>query len=118
MDIPKKFLHDRVVLLLMTIIAILVVVGVSVVLLRFDVSRNPTTIVAYRPNVSGTQYLSGKPIDIYSLAIFMILTSVAAIVISARVYEVKKPAAMFLLGSTVFLLILSTIVANSLISIQ
>ena len=103
---------------MLTIIAVLVVVGVSLVLLRFDVSRNPTTVVAYRPNVSGTQYLSGKPIDIYSLAIFMIFTSVAAIAVSARVYEVKKPAAMFMLASTVFLLILSTVVANSLISIQ
>jgi uncharacterized membrane protein len=118
MEIPKKFLHDRVVLLLITVIAGLVVIGVSVVLLRFDVSRNPTTVVAYRPNVSGTQYISGKPIDIYSLAIFMILTSVAAVAISARIYEVKKPAAMFLLACTVFLLILSTVVANSLISIQ
>ena len=118
MEIPKKFLHDRLVLLLLTIIAILVVVGVSLVLLRFDVSRNPTTVVAYRPNISGTQYISGKPIDIYSLAIFMVLTSAAAIAIAARVYEVKKPAAMFLLSATVFLLILSTIVANSLISIQ
>jgi hypothetical protein len=118
MEIPKKFLHDRVILLMLTAIAVLVVIGVSVVLLRFDVSRNPTTIVAYRPNVSGTQYLSGKPIDIYSLAFFMILTSVAAIAISSRVYVVKKPAAMFLLGSTVFLLVLSMIVANSLISIQ
>jgi len=117
-DIPKKFLHDRLVLLLVTVIAVLVVVGVSVVLLRFDVSRNPTTVVAYRPNVSGTQYLSGKPIDIYSLAIFMILTSAAAILISSRIYVVKKPAALFLLSSTVLLLILSTVVANSLISIQ
>jgi len=95
-----------------------VVVGVSLVLLRFDVSRNPTTIVAYRPNVSGTQYISGKPIDIYSLAIFMVAISAAAIIISARVYEVKRHAALFMLGSTVFLLILSIIVANSLISIQ
>jgi len=118
MEIPKKFLHDRMVLLLITVIAILVVIGVSVVLLRFDVSRNPTTIVAYRPNVSGTQYLSGRPIDIYSLAIFMLTTSAAAIVISSRIYIAKRPAAIFLLGSTIFLLILSTIVANSLISIQ
>ena len=65
MEVPKKFLHDRLVLLLITLISILVVIGVSIVLLRFDVSRNPTTIVAYRPNVTGTQYLSGKPIDIY-----------------------------------------------------
>jgi hypothetical protein len=118
MELPKKFLHDRLVLLLLSVIAGLVVIGVSLVLLRFDVSRNPTTVAAYRPNISGTQYISGKPIDIYSLALFMIIISVAAIFISARVYEVKKPAAMFLLSATVFLLILSTIVANSLISIQ
>ena len=118
MENSNKYLHDRLVLLFITIISVLVVVGVSLVLLRFDVSRNPTTIVAYRPNVSGTQYISGKPIDIYSLALFMILISAAAIVISSRVYEVKHKAAYFLLGSTVFLLLLSTIVANSLISIQ
>ena len=117
-ELPKKFLHDRLVLFLITLMAILVVIGVSVVLLRFDVSRNPTTIVAYRPNVTGTQYLSGKPIDIYSLAVFMLFTSAAAVIISARVYNAKRYAALFLLGSTIFLLILSTIVANSLISIQ
>lgn len=98
--------------------AVLVVIGVSVVLLRFDVSRNPTTIVAYRPNITGTQYISGKPIDIYSLAVFMVMTAVAAIIISSRIYNAKRHAALFLLSSTAFLLILSTVVANSLISIQ
>src|SRR6185503_12852857 len=118
MEIPKKFLHDRLVLLLVTAMAILVVIGVSLVLLRFDVSRNPTTIVAYRPNVTGTQYISGRPIDIYSMAVFMIFTAVAAILISSHIYAAKRQAALFLLSSTIFLLILSTIVANSLISIQ
>src|SRR5581483_5047949 len=102
MEIPKKFLHDRLVLLLITLMTVLVVVGVSIVLLRFDVSRNPTTVVAYRPNVSGTQYLSGKPIDIYSMAIFMVFTSVVAVALAARIYAVKRPAAMFVLASTVF----------------
>jgi hypothetical protein len=114
----NKYLHDRLVLLFITVISVLVVVGVSLVLLRFDVSRNPTTIVAYRPNVSGTQYISGKPIDIYSIALFMILISAGSVLLSSRIYEVKRPAALFLLGSTVFLLLLSMIVANSLISIQ
>lgn len=118
MEVPRKFLHDRLVLLLITVMAILVVLGVSIVLLRFDVARNPTTIVAYRPNVSGTQYLSGKPIDIYSLAVFMIFTPAAAILISSRIYRAKRYAALFMLSSTIFLLIISTIVANSLISIQ
>ncbi|HET9722006.1 MAG TPA: hypothetical protein VFP32_03180 [Candidatus Saccharimonadales bacterium] len=118
MEVPKKFLHDRLVLLLLTVMAILVVIGVGIVMLRFDVSRNPTTIVAYRPNITATQYVSGKPIDIYSLAVFMIFTSLASVAVAARVYVVKRPAAMFMLSSTIFLLILSAIVANSLISIQ
>jgi len=118
MELSKKFLHDRAVLLLVTLLAILLVVGVSLVLLRFDISKNPTTIVAYRPNISGASYQSGKPIDIYSMAVFMAITAVGAVILSARVYNLKRYLSIFILASSVFLLILSTIVANSLISLQ
>jgi len=118
MDVPKKFFHDRLVLLLVTLVAILLVIGVSVVLLRFDSSKNPTTIVAYRPNISGLVYQNGKPIDIYSLAVFMVLVSVTGVVLGARTYGVRRSVAIFLLASTVFLLILATRVAWSIISLQ
>jgi hypothetical protein len=118
MDLPKKFLHDRVVLLLITLIALLVVIGVSVVLLRFDVSKNPTTVVAYRPNISGASYQSGKPIDIYSLAVFMIIAAIGGVVLGARVYAVRRYVSIFLLSSTAFLLIMATRVAWSIISLQ
>jgi hypothetical protein len=68
MDIPKRFLHDRLVLLLLAFISCLMVIGVSLVLIRFDATRNPTTTIAYRPNITGSQYQSGKPLDIYALA--------------------------------------------------
>jgi hypothetical protein len=118
MELPKKFLHDRAVLILITLVSALLVIGVSLVLLRFDVSKNPTTIVAYRPNISGSAYQSGKPIDIYAIALFMIVTAAAAVFISARVYSVRQALSTFILASTVFLLILATIVANALISLQ
>lgn len=118
MDIPKKFLHDRLVLLLVTAMAVLLVVGVSLVLWRFDVSKNPTTIVAYRPNIPGSNYQSGKPIDIYAMPIFMVFTSVASVFLSSSVYAVRRSIAIFILTSAIFLLILSTIVANALISLQ
>ena len=105
-------------LLLITIITVFVVVGVSLVLLRFDVSRNPTTTAAYRPNITGTQYQSGKPIDIYMMAIFMIFTSAAALFLSIRTYYVRRFVSVFILASTVFILILATIVSNALISLQ
>jgi len=117
-DTPKKYLHDRLVLLLITVTATLVVIGVAAVLLRFDVSKNPTTIVAYRPNISGAAYQSGKPIDIYSIAVFMVITAFAAIILSAKIYEIRRPIAMFILASNLLLLILAIRVAWSIISIQ
>jgi hypothetical protein len=118
MDLPKRFLHDRLVLLLVTVIAILLAIGLSIVLLRFDPSKNPTTTVAYRQNVAGINYQSGKPIDIYSLAVFMLLISVGSIYLSSRVYLIRRNAAIFLLAGTIFLLVLSSRVSWSLISLQ
>jgi hypothetical protein len=118
MDLPKKFLHDRLILLLITLISILFVIGVGVVLLRFDQSKNPTTIVAYRPNISGSSYQSGKPIDIYSLAIFMLITAVGSIFFSARIYHLRRYLSLFVLASSAFLLLLAIRVAWSIISLQ
>jgi hypothetical protein len=118
MEIPKKFLQDKTVLLLVTLIALLLVIGVSVVFLRFDVSKNPTTVVAYRPNISGASYQSGRPIDIYSMAIYIIFTAFAGVFLSTRIYKVRHSLAIFMLSSTALLLFLATIVSNSLISLQ
>src|SRR5690349_1106895 len=113
MENVRKFLHDRVILGLVTLIAILLVIGVSIVLLRFDAGNSSTTIVAYRQN--SISIASGKAIDIYSLAIYMLLISGAGIWLASRIYPIRRSIAVFLLAATVFLLILSAIVSNSLI---
>jgi len=114
----KKFLHDRVVLALVTLIGVLTVIGVSLVFIRFDATRNPTTTVAYRPNITGSQYQSGRPIDIYSLAIFMLITAAISVVLSRRLYGIRRHLAIFLLSAQCLLLVLAAIVSNSLISLQ
>ncbi|HET9850257.1 MAG TPA: hypothetical protein VFP35_01370 [Candidatus Saccharimonadales bacterium] len=114
----KKFLHDRVVLSLITLISTLTVIGASLVLIRFDAGRNPTTTVAYRPNITGSQYQSGKPIDIYSLAIFMLVTAVISILLSRQVFGMRRYLAVFMLSAQVFLLVTAIIVSNALISLQ
>ncbi len=118
MEVSRKFLHDRVVLILITILAAFTAIGVSSVFIRFDVSKNPTTTAAYRQNLVGVYYQSGKPIDIYALAIFMVFTAAAAIVLAYRTHTLRRQIAIFLLASANFLLVLSIVVANALISIQ
>src|SRR4051812_1983691 len=101
MEVPRKFLHDRMVLLLVTAVSMITVIGVSTVFLRFDVSKNPTTVVAYRPNISGSSIIAGKPIDIYVLGIFMLMTSIGALVLSARIYPLRRYIALFVLMGSV-----------------
>lgn len=118
MDVTRKYLHDRVVLGLIAVISVVAAIGISLVLLRFDISKNPTTIVAYRPSISGSSYQSGQPIDIYALAAFMAITAVGSVFLGARVYGARRAIAIFLLAGSVLLLLLATIVSNSLISLQ
>lgn len=118
MEIPKRFLHDKTILLLLTVVSAALVIGVSLVLLRFDAAKNPTIIAEYRQNLSGGGYLSGKPFDIYTLAIFMFFTAVVGLVLSVKTYTLHRYISVMLLGMTLLLLILATIVSNSLISLQ
>jgi hypothetical protein len=94
------------------------VIGVSLVFIRFDANRNPTTTIAYRPNITGSQYQSGKPIDIYTLAIFILVIAVLSVVLGTRTYYLRRSLAIFILGSGAFLLLMAIIVSNSLISLQ
>lgn len=118
MDSTRKFLHDRIILLLATLIAVLLAIGILSVLIRFDISKNPTTIVAWRPNISGSSYQSGKPIDIYSLAIFMAVIGLGGTFLAYRSYALRRFISVFILASSCFLLLVSVIVANALISLQ
>lgn len=118
MELPKKFLHDRIVLILVTLMAVLLAIGVTTVLVRFDISKNPTTITAYRPSFSGSVYSYGRPIDIYNLAMFMVVVAVSAVILSGQLYNLRRSISLFILSSANFLLLLSAIVANALISLQ
>lgn len=118
MDLPKKYIHDRLVLLYLTIMAALLTIGISTVFVRFDILKNPTTITAYRPSFSGSVYSYGGPVDIYALAIFMAIIAISALALSIRMYSLRRALAIFILASTNFLLLLSAIVANALISLQ
>lgn len=118
MELPKRYLHDRVVLLLLAALGALVVIGVSLVLLKFDAAKNPATIAEYRQNLSGSGYLSGKPADIYLLALFMLVSGPISLLLSAKAYHLHRYISVLILAAAVLVLLLGIIVSNALISLQ
>ena len=117
MQLPKRFLHDRIILVLLTIIAALVVVGVGLVLLRFDSAKNPTIIIEYRQNLSAGGYKSGKASDIYLLPLFMVFSTAVGTLLSLRAYQVRRYVSVYILATTAFTLLMAIIVSNALLSV-
>lgn len=118
MEVSKKYLHDKTVLALLTVLGALLVIGVSLTLLRFDAGKNPAIIAEYRQNLAGSGYISGKPADIYFLALFMVINSLGALVLSIRTYVIKRHIALFILAGAVLLNVLTMFVTSALISLQ
>lgn len=115
MEKKRGFLHDRLVLALVTLVALFLTIGVLSILIRFDISKNPTTIISHS-NVYGDK--AGKPIDIYSLAFFMVIIAAAGVIIGQKIYGLRRSMSIFLLSSTNFLLLLAIRVSWSIINKQ
>lgn len=116
MAIPKKYFHDRIVLLLLSAGAFLTVVGSVFILLRIDSSRTNGYIVGYRQLGTFGFYEKGNVTTVAIQFIgFMVLVLVFHTLLSMRVYHMRRHASLTVLGLGVFLLLMSVVVSNALL---
>lgn len=116
---PHKFLHDKVVLLLMSTNVFLAFLTIVVLLLRVGVGQGSSGyIVQYRANLGISAFKSGDFTDIASFGLFALLTLAINIFLSLRVYHLRRTLSLALLGLGVLLLSITLIVTNSLLSLR
>jgi hypothetical protein len=113
MHIPKHYFHDRLVLGILGANVALFLVSFLSVMLGVDPSRDPTSIVAYRATTQIGQ-ISGPTSDLYQFGIFAIIATVAAIVLSVKLYTHRRYLAMSILGLNLLLLLMNIIIFNAL----
>ena len=87
MSIPKKYLRDRIVLLLLSINSFLTLLGSTLILLRLSSGQGGSYIVEYRANLGISAYTAGKASDILMFVIFLFITLGMSSYLSARAYE-------------------------------
>ena len=117
MTIPKQYLRDRLVLLLVSVNIFLTFLLAMLVLLRLDTSHS-SYIVQYRSNVSINAFKSGTSTDLLSFIVFGLLVLTANTVISLRVYLIHRQLAVAALGLGTLLLLLAIIVSNALLVLR
>lgn len=118
MDIPTKYFHDRLVLLLITVNAFLTLVTTVLILLRLDTSNDNGYFVQYRANLGLDAYTVGSFTALLSFILFAVFVLAFHTLVSMRVYDIRRNLAVTVLGFGTLLLGLTMIVSNALLVLR
>jgi hypothetical protein len=116
MAIPKKYFHDQIVLLLLSVNTFLTLVNTVWILLRLDNAPSTGFFVEYRHNLGISAYKTGTVGDILAFIVFAFLVLGLNTVLSWRVYGHHRNYSLVVLSLGTLLLILSVIISNLLLS--
>jgi hypothetical protein len=118
MHIPKKYLHDKFVLLLVSINVFLAFLCIVLVLLRAGLGQGVDGyIVEYRANLGLSAFQKGSILSIFGFVFFAMLTLVFNVLLSVRTYTVRRTLSLTILGLGVLILLLAIIVSNALLAL-
>ncbi len=118
MEISQKYLHDRIVLILLTVSGFLAALNVLLTTLALSSGRGGNYIVEYRPGSGISEYLSGTQFDFIAFIIFSLVTLGLGVALSARIYGRHRSYALTILGLTSLLSLLTVIVSKSLLGLS
>lgn len=114
MSAPKRFTHDRLLLLLLSVSIFLVILGSIMVGWRLG-SRNSGYIVQYRANLGISAFKTGSIWGIVDFIGFMVMVAVLHTAVSVRAFRVRREYAVVIMGMGVLLLVMAIVVSNALL---
>ncbi|MGH7195470.1 MAG: hypothetical protein ACREGA_01705 [Candidatus Saccharimonadales bacterium] len=118
LNVPKQYFQDKLILLMLGVNLFLGFLSVLLIVLRLINKSGNVLIVQYRPGAQIGAFQSGKIRDILYFALFAVLVVVFHVVLSIRVYNIKRELAIVAMSFSIILLVLATIVSNALLTLH
>ncbi len=118
MATPKKYFHDHVVLLLLTIQGFLTLLTTILVLLRLSSEHGNGYIVQYRSSLGINAFKTGGLSELLSFIVFAWLILIIHAVLSIRTYPIQRRLAVAILSLGILLLVLCIIISNALLVLR
>src|SRR5437764_1164086 len=109
MATPRRYIHDRFVLLLLTANTFFAVLNTIWILLRLSSGRHESYIVQYRPSLGLSAFYKGDSTGILSFAVFSLLVLVLHTFLSIRVYHIRRHLVLVILAMGLLLILLSLV---------
>lgn len=116
MPLPKNYLHDKLILLLLSANIFLAFLCAALVLLRLNVGQGAEGyIVEYRSNLGISAFRVGGIAGLLSFAGFAGLLLAITTALSIRTYRIRRELSISVLIAGILLLLLAAIVSNALV---
>lgn len=118
---PKKYFHDHLVLVLLSVMAFLAIGSSLLLLVKLSSGHSSSYIVQCR-DCSNAQaigkFTNGSVIDLVGFIFFALLVLVANGMLSLSAYKVHRQLAIAVLSLGILLLILTIIISNALLVLR
>lgn len=119
MHIPKRYFHDRMVLLLLSINIFLSLLASVLILLKLDSNSENLKLIQYRPKLGFSSYTySTSNLTYLSFIVFALFVLIFHWVLSVRVYTIRRHFAVAILALGMLLLVLTIIISNALLVLR
>ncbi len=117
MPIPKNYFHDKLVLLLLSIMTFLVLLCGILLFLRLDTEREGY-IIQYRSNLGLSAFTTGSTADMTRFVIFTVLVAAFHLVLSMKIYHRRRELSIMVLATGILLQVITIIVSNALLVLR
>lgn len=118
MTIPRKYLHDRLILLLLSINTFLAILTSLWILLKLDAGRSAGYIVQYRASLGIGALKTGDASDLVAFIGFCFLVLILHVFLSIKAYVIRREVSVIILSFGILLLLLALIVSNALLVLR
>jgi hypothetical protein len=119
MLVPKKYLHDKLVLLLVSVNVFLTFLCGLLVLLRLGAGQGSEGyIVQYRSNLGIGAFKTGSVTALLSFIFYVVVVTVINIFLSIQTYHLRRQLSVAILGLGILLVLLALIVSNALLVLR
>lgn len=118
MIIPRRYLHDRLVLLLLSVNVFLAVLTSLWVLFKLNAGQSAGYIVQYRASLGISALKTGSATDLIAFIGFALLVLVIHALLSIKAYPIRREVSVVILCLGALLLLLAFIVSNALLSLR
>lgn len=115
MATPKRYTHDRTILLLLSVNLFLAVLIAILVILALTGSSDRVLTIEHRPILGLSANRVGTSLDMVSLVVFPLLIMVLNTALSVKAYPIRRNLGVIILGLATLLISLSGIVSYYLL---